>query len=523
MSRRAAASVNRAASFNAATTPWTAAPASQPETLGCPPTAAVLRDGGIETRRVAGIAGLGYVVGVSIENMEILGAPTLGSPAADIRAHYANHSLAIITSFAGALALLSYVVFVVALFGLLRERELPGQVWSVLVLVGGIGGPLVAAAGIAASSVIVANSAAALSDGLVRALSDFSLEARIFSGIFVALFLTGAGVGSLRTRILPTWLGWLACAIAVPLALAPLAALTAQHGLEVAVAVAFGMQTLWIFYAALCLALADGVSLATLVRRAAFLVLAIAAGSIGIALLIVPGATGQFFAWGLGPEPLAGFAGGVYVGSAAAYAVALPRPKREVRGLVVGAVVLSVSVLISTLSHLDQFDFSRLQAWAWVVLFVGFALLMAGLLRFEREEPADTGAATPLAAWARLTLAALAVLLGVLAVALWIHPTGLGGPAPFDLSPLGGSFAGCWIALLATVAAWGAFRNTVEEAWLPALALASLPAGALVAAVRTVSDLAPAGAAAAYLAALALLAAAGALVLGSTRARHSPV
>jgi hypothetical protein len=289
------------------------------------------------------------------------------------------------------------------------------------------------------------------------------------------------------------------------------------------VTVAFGMQTLWIFYAALCLALADGVSLATLVRRAAFLVLAIAAGSIGIALLIVPGATGQFFAWGLGPEPLAGFAGGVYVGSAAAYAVALPRPKREVRGLVVGAVVLSVSVLISTLSHLDQFDFSRLQAWAWIVLFAGFALLIAGLLRFEREEPADTGAATPLAAWARLTLAALAVLLGVLAVALWIHPTGLGGPAPFDLSPLGGSFAGCWIALLATVAAWGAFRNTVEEAWLPALALASLPAGALVAAVRTVSDLAPAGAAAAYLAALALLAAAGALVLGSTRARHSPV
>jgi hypothetical protein len=33
-------------------------------------------------RRLAGAAGLGYVLGVSIENMEILEAPTLDSPVA---------------------------------------------------------------------------------------------------------------------------------------------------------------------------------------------------------------------------------------------------------------------------------------------------------------------------------------------------------------------------------------------------------------------------------------------------------
>src|SRR5918992_3686099 len=40
------------------------------------------------TRRLAGAAGLGYVLGASIENMEILEAPTLGTPAAAIRAFY---------------------------------------------------------------------------------------------------------------------------------------------------------------------------------------------------------------------------------------------------------------------------------------------------------------------------------------------------------------------------------------------------------------------------------------------------
>jgi hypothetical protein len=41
----------------------------------------------LTTRRIAGIAGIGYVLGVSIENMEALGAPTLTSSVDEIRAH----------------------------------------------------------------------------------------------------------------------------------------------------------------------------------------------------------------------------------------------------------------------------------------------------------------------------------------------------------------------------------------------------------------------------------------------------
>ena len=443
-------------------------------------------------RRLAGLAGLAYVAGVAIENMEVLEAPTLASPVADVRALYADQALAAVTSSAGALALLAYCLFAATLFGLLRERERPGEAWSVVALAGGIAGPVVAVSALAASAILTADGGAGLSDDVVASMFDLYLFARIVSGIFVAMFLGGVGLAALRSNTLPRWLAWFACAIAVPMSLAPIAAFTADHSLEIAVRIGFAFQTFWIFLTSLWLALGEGVGVVTFIRRCAFSLLVLAAGLIGIALVAVPGATGEFFAWGLGPEPLAAFAGGVYVGSAAAYAVALPRTDREVRGLVCGAVVLSVSVFVITLAHLDQFDFDRLQAWAWVVLFAGFSLVTAALLVFGQTEPGGAPA-EPLAPWMRLVLRLAAVLLGAVAIALWIDPTGLTAASPFDLPPLGGRFAGSWVALLATLSGWAAIRNDRYEAQPAVVALVTLPAGALIAALRTLPDLEPAG------------------------------
>jgi hypothetical protein len=69
------------------------------------------------------------------------------------------------------------------------------------------------------------------------------------------------------------------------------------------------------------LTLGDGTDRVGFVRRAAFLVLVLAAGLVGLGLLAAPGATGSFFSWTLEPDALAAFAGGVYIGSAATYAV----------------------------------------------------------------------------------------------------------------------------------------------------------------------------------------------------------
>jgi hypothetical protein len=339
------------------------------------------------------------------------------------------------------------------------------------------------------------------------------------AGVFVAMFLAGMGIAALRTRTFPPQLAWAALAIAALIVFSPIAALTGDHSLQVAVTIAFGLDTLWIFLLGMWLTLGDGIPLAVFVRRAAFLLLAVAAGLVGIGLVAAPGATGKFFAWGLGPQPLAAFAGGVYIGSAALYAVAIPRPWREVRCLVAGAVVLSVSVLIVTLTHLDQFDFDRLQAWAWVVLFAGFSLVTIWLL-LVGGEPHDAAASESLPAWARSVLAIVSSVLAVLACALWIDPTGVGDGSPFTLPPLGGRFAGSWIALLAVLTGWAAARNTKEEAWLPALGLALLPAGALIAGLRTIGDLEPA---ATYIVALVALIVTGLLAMRATRASARPL
>jgi len=467
-------------------------------------------------RRGVGIAGLGYVLGAAIENMAILESPLIGSPTAEIRSAYADQALVVVTSVAGALALLSYVAFAVGVFGLVRGSERRVERWALVALVGGIAGPALAAIGLAATGPLVVDAGPRLSDDTTRSLFELYLYARFIAGAFMATFLLGAGVAAMRSRALPAWLARVACAIAIPLALAPLAAFTGGHSLQVAAAVAFGLHSLWILLVSLWLTLGRDLPLAILVRRAAFLMLALAAGFVGIALLAVPGSSGEFFSWGLEPTPLAAFAGGVYVGSASVYAAALLAPWREVRGLVIGAVVLSISVFAVTIAHLEVFDFHRLQAWAWVVLFAAFALITSALLVAPHEDDQTPG--TTLQPWARAALAMITTLLSALAVALWVDPTGLANLSPYALPPLGGRFAGSWIAMLAALAGWAALRNRRDEARLPALCLVALPAGALVAALRTISELDATGRTLGYLAALTLLAALGAAIAASTRA-----
>jgi hypothetical protein len=470
-------------------------------------------------RRAAGIAGLAFVVGVSIENMEVLGSPTLSSSVADIRANYADHAFVVVTSVAGVLALLAYTVFAAVFYVWLGKGSRAAEPWRTIMLLGGVGGPVVAAVGLSANAILVAG--ASVSDDVAGALYDFYLLCRIVSAVFVALFLGGIGFATLRSRALPRPLPELALAIAAPMTLAPVAAFNQEPGLELAVAIAFAAQTFWIFLTSMWMTLADGLAAPAFVRRCAFLLLVLAAGLVGIALVAVPAATATFFAWGLGPEPLAAFAGGVYVGSATAYALALPRSARVVRGLVIGAVVLSVSVFIITLTHTDQFDFSRLQAIMWVILFGIFSVVTFCL--FVLESPHGNKQAEPLPVWARAVFSSIAFMGGALALALWIDPTGLAGPSPFDLPPLGGRFAGSWIALLAVVCGWAAFRNRVDEAYVPALLLIALPAGALVAGLTTIGQLDPAGSAAAYLVLLVLLVLAGIALARTLNPNHAEV
>ena len=387
--------------------------------------------------RAIGAAGLGYVLLAGVENMELLRAPVFGAPAAEIRAAYADGALAAVTIGAGALSLACFAVFAAGLAA--RDRA---------AFAGAVAGLLLAAAALFAGAVLAAT-AGDLSDATTESLLDARLTLRLLSGPCLALFILRASRGLARP------LAAVARPLAVALALTPLAALAHERALLVAALVVFGLHSLWI--AGLSLAWTAGSA-----RRAAFLLLVIAAGLVGAALLAVPGATGAFFAWPLAPEPLAAWAGGVYVGAAAVYAAGLRVPASAARPLLAGAVVLSSSVFAITLAHLDLFDLGRLQAWAWLVLFAGFALTTAVLLR---RSPGARPDAPAVHAAARAALAVVAVALAGIAAVLWADPAA----EPFALAPLGGRFAGSWVALLATTAGWAAWTGRRDEAHLAAL------------------------------------------------------
>jgi hypothetical protein len=416
-------------------------------------------------RRITGAAALGYVVFAAIENMGLLDAPRLGASAAEVEAAYADVALGVVTTIAGAWSLGCYLVFA----GLAARRWVAAAV---------------AGAGLALGGVVAA---ALLVGGGDPELSDLQLQLRYAAGPFMALVLFDVA------DALPRALRVSGRALVVPLALTPLA----LASLEPLAQAAFAAQAAWMWAAGLWLAVGGS----GFVRRAAFLMLVVAAGMVGLALLIVPGATGAFFAWGLKPEPLAAFAGGIYVASAAVYAVGLRAPRRQAQPLVVAASVLSVSVLAATLAHAEVFDFGRLQAWAWVALFAAFGVVTTALAvggPWRREG----GPALP--ALARGLAAVAATALWAAAVALWIDP------AAFSLPPLGGRFAGSWAAMLAVLAAWPAVRGRADEARLPALALVAVPAGALAAALRTTAE-------PGYVVALLVLLAAGVVVLSAAR------
>ena len=104
-------------------------------------------------------------------------------------------------------------------------------------------------------------------------------------------------------------------------------------------------------------------------------------------MLIAPGSTARSFAWPLGPRALAALVGGFYVVSAPVFVYAGRRSAIEVRGLAAAVLAFSLPTLAARYLHRDVFDFDRLFAVAWVVLFVASPVTFALLLWSGRQAP----------------------------------------------------------------------------------------------------------------------------------------
>jgi hypothetical protein len=221
-----------------------------------------------------------------------------------------------------------------------------------------------------------------------------------------------------------------------------------------------------------------------------FVLVTMASGGTGLTLLVWPGSTETFFSWPLNPIAASALIGGLYLASSVLFGWATTRSWAEARSLCVGVYGLTMPTLLSTIVHDELFDASRWQAWAWWILFLAAPPAITVVLWVNRQRP--IGATTPLPSWARAAFAGVALVMGVLAVLVLFDPTrtelSAGSPTG-GLIGLTGAYLGAWCGFVAVQAGWAAWRGTQQEALVPAAALALAGAGAVVAALRTFSEL----------------------------------
>jgi hypothetical protein len=447
-------------------------------------------------RRVCAAAGLGYVLLAGVENMDVLGSPGYSSPLGEITELYAGErALLVVTAVSGAVSLLCYLAFVLSVWALPHAQDAVAGRWPAAGIAGGVGAFLLAATGQIAHLVLVARGPGGLADeDLTRALHQVDLGSRTLAGLPAFLFLVAVGVAGRRTGAIPLPLARAAIVLGIVTLAGAIAGLVAGDDARAGVVVAFGLAAAWILAVSVWLLLAgwaparhDPPSM-TLARVMCGAV-GLAAGVSGLALLAVPAATGDYFAWGLAPAPLAALVGGFYLASAVVYGMGARADWTAARVLIVGILALSVPIFAATLVHLDVFDFGRLAAWAWVVLFGLFPIAAVAVLVGRRGAvapgPADVGRVV------RGGLAILAIVFAAAAVALWADPTGADAFLPFAPPPLSGRVLAGWALLLATIAGWSAWRGRAAEAPLARIALVAFPIGALAAAARSFDDLDP--------------------------------
>jgi hypothetical protein len=221
----------------------------------------------------------------------------------------------------------------------------------------------------------------------------------------------------------------------------------------------------------------------------AFLVIvAVASGVTGVAVLAVPGSTGRYFSWALRPAGAAALIGGFYVASAIVFAWALTLPWSQVHPLVVGVFGLALPTLALTAVHDEVFDFGRWQAVAWVLLFL-FAPVFAAVLL--ATHPPDPGSDRRLHPATRAVPALLALALLVAAVLVWVDGSrdDVERWAPVPLVRLTGTYLGAWCSFLGVLCGVAAVRDRWDAARVPLAVLGLAAGGVLVGLLRTASDL----------------------------------
>lgn len=196
----------------------------------------------------------------------------------------------------------------------------------------------------------------------------------------------------------------------------------------------------------------------------------------GITLYVFPGDTEEAFAWTIKLPLTAALLGAGYL---AAVVTLVPtfftREWRNVRLLAVMGFALTFATLAVTLWHLEEFHLGegsstgQVAGWAWLVVYVLIPVLLAAV--FVSQERAggrhEYEVVEPLLPLTRATLAAQAVLAGVVGAGLVLAPATFDVVWPWPLPPLAAGAVGAWLLTVAAGSAWvlregdwGRFRAT---------------------------------------------------------------
>jgi hypothetical protein len=165
--------------------------------------------------RIGAAAGILFVV-LLVAAQFIAASPGPKEPISTIIAFYGhNRTAALWSGYLSVGAAATQVLFVAAVFSVLRRSEEQSSVLSILTLGAGIALLPVIVLSSSFSVALAWHGAQSGNPAVARALFDLSNATLIFSDLVIGVFLAAASLAMLGTRILPRWLGWLGLLSAV--------------------------------------------------------------------------------------------------------------------------------------------------------------------------------------------------------------------------------------------------------------------------------------------------------------------
>lgn len=206
---------------------------------------------------------------------------------------------------------------------------------------------------------------------------------------------------------------------------------------------------------------------------------AVAAGLAAIAgFLLFPLAeeTDRFFSWTIEPPLTAAFLGAAYWAALVLLAWAAGRERwADARTAMPAVAVIAVLLLVTTLIHLDKFDFDSLFGWFWLVVYCLVTPLLAwAIIQQVRAAGRVERGLNPLPMAARGVLAAVGICFLGFGVALYADPAGTASAWPWPLTPLTGRAIASFLIGFAVAAGFALWENDLTRLRGAAYAFAAL-------------------------------------------------